>query len=191
MARTSIGLLSDTFNEDTDEARLIQAARQDPRLFGELYQVYVKQVFRYLYSRTGNVQEAEDLTAQTFLAAFEAFHTFRQNGRFAPWLFTIARNKAFDHFRRRKPIAPLEAGSEMPADTELLNGVIQSEHSAELAALIQALPEEERELLRLRYLATMSFGEIGLVLRRREDTVKKTLYRLLARLREQLEVAHE
>jgi len=57
--------------------------------------------------------------------------------------------------------------------------------------LIRALPEEEHELIRLRYIAELSFSEIGRLLNRSEDAVKKSLYRLLARLQSQLEVSHE
>jgi RNA polymerase sigma-70 factor (ECF subfamily) len=57
--------------------------------------------------------------------------------------------------------------------------------------LIQALPEEDRELLRLRFLAEMSFPEIARILHRNEEAVKKTIYRLLARLHSQLEVSNE
>jgi RNA polymerase sigma-70 factor (ECF subfamily) len=60
-----------------------------------------------------------------------------------------------------------------------------------LAQLIAALPEDERELLRLRFLASLSFPEMARLLRRNEEAVKKSLYRLLARLHDQVEVTHD
>ena len=83
MAESSVVLTSEKINRESDELRIIKAARQDPKAFGELYMLYVEQVFRYLYSRVGNVHEAEDATAQTFLVAFESFDKFRQDGHFA------------------------------------------------------------------------------------------------------------
>jgi len=191
MAETNIVLTSEKINRESDELRIIKAARQDPKAFGELYQLYVKQVFRYLYSRIGNVLEAEDTTAQTFLVAFESFGRFRQDGHFASWLFTIARNKAMDHFRQRKNTASIDEVADIPVDNDPLYGVIQSEQTAALSKLIHALPEEDRELLRLRYLAAMSFPEIAHFLHRNEEAVKKSMYRLLARLHSQLEVSNE
>jgi len=191
MAETNIVLTSEKINRESDELRIIKAARQDPKAFGELYQLYVKQVFRYLYSRIGNVHEAEDTTAQTFLVAFESFGRFRQDGHFASWLFTIARNKAMDHFRQRKNTASIDEVADIPVDNDPLYGVIQSEQTAALSKLIHALPEEDRELLRLRYLAAMSFPEIAHFLHRNEEAVKKSMYRLLARLHSQLEVSNE
>ena len=191
MAENSIALKSEKINHESDELKIIRAARQDSKAFGELYTLYVEQVFRYLYSRTGNVHEAEDTTAQTFLVAFETFDRFRQDGHFASWLFTIARNKAMDHFRRRENTSSIDEVKDIPVENDPLVGVIQSEQTAALSKLIQALPEEDRELLRLRFLAAMSFPEIAHFLHRNEDAVKKSIYRLLARLHSQLEVSNE
>ena len=69
--------------------------------------------------------------------------------------------------------------------------VIQTDQAEQLAALIRKLDEDEQELLRLRYSADLSFGEMGVCLGRKEDTVKKTFYRLLARLQRHLEGSHD
>ncbi len=191
MADSSIMLISEKINRESDELRIIKAAREDPKAFGELYKLYVEPVFRYLYSRVGNVHEAEDITAQAFLVAFESFDQFREDRHFASWLFTIARNKAMDHFRQRKNLSSIEEAANIPVENDPLSGVIQVEQMAALSKLIQALPEEDRELLRLRYLAAMSFPEIAHFLHRNEDAVKKSTYRLLARLHSQLEVSNE
>ncbi|MDP2966589.1 MAG: sigma-70 family RNA polymerase sigma factor [Pelolinea sp.] len=191
MAESSITLTFEKINHESDELRIIKAARQDPKAFGELYVLYMEQVFRYLYSRIGNVHEAEDTTSQTFLIAFESFDGFRQDGHFASWLFTIARNKAMDRFRQRKNTSSIDEVNDIPVEYDPLYGVIQSEQTAALSKLIQALPEVDRELLRLRFLADMSFPEIAHILYRNEEAVKKSIYRLLARLHSQLEVSNE
>jgi RNA polymerase sigma-70 factor (ECF subfamily) len=191
MAINNIVSKHEKVNPDSDELRMIKAARKDPKVFGELYKLYVEQVFRYLYSRLGNMHDAEDTTAQTFIAAFESFDRFRQDGHFASWLFAIARNKAMDHFRQRKNTASIVEMVDIPVEYDPLSGVIQSEQAVAVSKLIQALPEEERELLRLRFLADMSFPEIAYFLQRNEEAVKKSTYRLLARLHSQLEVSNE
>lgn len=191
MVDSSITLISEKINRESDELRIIKAAREDSKAFGELYKLYVEPVFRYLYSRVGNVHEAEDITAQAFLVAFESFDRFREDGHFASWLFTIARNKAMDHFRKRKNLSSIDEVANIPVENDPLYGVIQFEQMAALAKLIQALPEDDRELLRLRFLAAMSFPEIAHFLHRNEGAVKKSIYRLLARLHSQLEVSNE
>lgn len=191
MADSSIMLISEKINREAYELRIIKAAREDPKAFGELYKLYVEPVFRYLYSRVGNVHEAEDITAQAFLVAFESFDRFREDRHFASWLFTIARNKAMDHFRQKKNLSSIDEAANIPVENDPLYGVIQLEQMAALSKLIQALPEEDRELLRLRFLAAMSFPEIAHFLHRNEGAVKKSIYRLLARLHSQLEVSNE
>ena len=184
-------LSSQNVNPELDELALIRAARQDPALFGELYKHYIERVYRYLYSRVGNVHEAEDLTAQTFLAAFESFERLRNDTHFASWLFSIARHKAMDHFRHGKSAPVLEEIREIPVEKDPLLEVAQSEQVQALAAVLPTLPEKERELLRLRFLAEMSFPEMARFLHRNESALKKSLYRLLERLHNQLEVQDE
>jgi len=77
--------------EKPDEANLIAAAKKDPREFGQIYHLYIQPISRYLYSRIGNLPEAEDATAQTFLAALEALDRYQHKGHLAAWLFAIAR----------------------------------------------------------------------------------------------------
>ncbi len=191
MAESSMTLPSNKVNSETYELGIIQAARQDPKAFGELYLLYVERVFRYLYSRVGNVHDAEDLTSQTFLVALESFARLRQDRQFASWLFTIARNKAMDSYRQKKNIASIDEVAEILGENDPLSGVIQSDQAAVLSKLIQALSEEECELLRLRFLADLSFPQIAHLLRRNESAIKKSIYRLLARLHSQMEVSNE
>ncbi len=191
MAEPILTMAAIDYFKETDEASLVAAARRDPRAFGRLYALYVQPLFRYLYSRIGSLPEAEDVTAQTFLAALEALGRYRHDGHFAAWLFSIARCKAADYFRAQRQQAPLEDAECLAAEGgDLLQGVLQGERSAALTRLIAALPEEERDLIRLRYVAELSFSEIGRLLGRSEDAAKKALYRLLARLQSQLENPH-
>jgi RNA polymerase sigma factor (sigma-70 family) len=191
VAESNVTLMSEKIKRESGELEIIKIARQDHKAFGELYKLYVEQVFRYLYSRTGNVHEAEDITAQAFLTAFESFDRFRQDGHFASWLFTIARNKAIDHFRQRKNTSSIDEIAELPMDSDPLSKIIHSEQSAAVSKLIQALSEEDQELLRLRFLANLSFPEIAHFLHRNEEATKKTIYRLVERLHNQLEVSNE
>ncbi len=190
MAQRTIAMAPTDYFDEGDESRLVAEAGRDRRAFGRLYALYVQPLFRYLYSRIGGVPEAEDVTAQTFLAALEGFGRYRHDGHFAAWLFGIARNKAADYFRQQRPLAPLEDADCLAAESDLLQGAIQSERSAAVTRLIAALPEADRELLRLRYVAELNFSEIGRLLGRSEEAAKKALYRLLARLQSQLENPH-
>jgi RNA polymerase sigma-70 factor (ECF subfamily) len=176
--------------EEYQVSQIIAAARRDPQKFGELYALYAQPVYRYLYSRIGSVTEAEDVTAQTFLSALEHFPKYRHDGYFASWLFSIARSKSMDFFRLRRNDAPLDEIERVAVDSNLLQQVINAERVIALSKLIYTLSFDEQELIRLRYVADLRFAEIGRLLNQKEGTVKKTLYRLLARLKDQLENSH-
>jgi RNA polymerase sigma-70 factor, ECF subfamily len=172
------------------ETELIRAAQADPAQFTALYRQFAPSIFRYLYSRTGQVADAEDLTSQTFLETFEALPHFRQKGPFAAWLFTIARRRAIDHIRHKKPEDFLgEVRMEESADP--LVQVIGLDETSKLLGCLAKLKESERELLRLRFAARLEFREIARIIGKREAAVKMTLYRLLRRLESELEDPHE
>ena len=129
--------------------QMIEAARQDPQKFEDLYLLYAQPVFRYLYSRIRNTPDAEDATAQTFLAALEQIQKYKHNGYFASWLFSIARNKAMDYFRKQRKEASLNETEFISTDANLLTQVIKTERITALSGLIGKLPEDEQELIRL------------------------------------------
>ncbi len=165
---------------------------RSPAAFAELYRQYLNLVYRYLYLKVGNTAEAEDLTSQVFLAALEGLPRYRHQGHFAAWLFSLARRKAADYYRGA-PLTELDHGEREPAapEADLLGRVIQQEELQALSRLISALSEDERELLRLRFAARLSFEEMAAVLERKTSAVKMALYRLLERLETQLEASHE
>lgn len=157
--------------------------------FSELYRLHVNNIYYYLLSRVRNSADAEDLTSQTFITALENRHRLRNPDKFTPWLFSIARNKANDYFRRasRRTFQPLEddllpVSAQPPqASTEDLESLI------DLDRLISELSPREQDYLRLRLVAELPFAEIAMVMNQSETKVKKSYYRLLERLQAQVE----
>ena len=186
MQEASAGLSQD------EETGLVRAALQDPEAFAGLYRRYVRPVYRYFYSRSGAPAEAEDLTAQVFLEAFQGLRRYHDNGPFAAWLFTIVRRRAIDNLRRRRPVTALsEQVRATDASADPLAQAVRDEQLGQLKRLLAELKEADQELLRLRFAAGLSFGEMARILRRSEAAVKMKLYRLLRRLESQLEADHE
>jgi RNA polymerase sigma-70 factor, ECF subfamily len=169
-----------------DEAASISASKRDPAAFSALYDRYVQSIYRYLYYRTGSPSDAEDLTSQTFLAALEALPRYQHQGYFAAWLFRIARGKIIDFLRKERKQMPLK--ETYPAEVgDLLAQVSHADEIAQLTVLIHRLDEDEQELIRLRYTAGLPFAQIAATLGSNENTVKKSLYRVMARLQKELE----
>ena len=170
-----------------DTRALVAAAKEDPVAFGKLYDRYVQSIYRYVYSRVGNASEAEDITSQTFIAAYESLGRYRERGLFSSWLFRIAKNKLNDHFRHSRREVGLEAEGAILEQEDALGTLIRAEELSQIRTLIVHLSEAEQDLLRLRFVADLSYLEIADLLGRQEDTVKKSVYRLLARLKSQME----
>jgi RNA polymerase sigma-70 factor, ECF subfamily len=169
-----------------EDAAPIAESKNNPAAFSVLYDRYVQPIYRYFYYRINSAAEAEDLTSQTFLSALEALPRYQHQGNFAAWLFRIARGKVIDYIRREKTQLPLM--DSFPAEaTDLLASLVHSDEIACLSALIHRLDENEQELIRLRYTAGLPFAQIAVILDSNENTVKKSLYRVLARLESQLE----
>jgi RNA polymerase sigma-70 factor (ECF subfamily) len=180
----------DSLSED-EEAILVESIQRDPgkaaSAFASLYRHYLPPVYYYLLSKVGNRNEAEDLASQVFLDVLEGLKDYRHQGHFAAWLFTIARNRAVDHYRRN-PELSLEHAHDV-ADP-MLDPLLQIAHREDLvglARLVSGLGQEEKELLRLRFAAGLHFGEIAKLLKRKESAVKMAYYRLLARMQKHLE----
>lgn len=172
----------------THDAVLVASAKEDAAAFDALYRRYVTGVYRYCLLRCGNVHDAEDLTAQTFLTALESLDHYREQGSFAAWLFTIARRRCHDYHRRRyrNPQQPLEEVAEH--DRRSAEDPEQRiSHTLILDCVQRTLPqltEERQEVVRLRYGAGLSTAETAAVMNKGQSAVKMLLLRALNDLRE-------
>ena len=168
---------------DNDLARL---ARDDHDAFEALYRRYVTPIYRYCYARTDNVADAEDLTAQTFLAVTESIDSYRARN-FPAWLFGIARHKCADHHRaayaaRQQPLADIEFADPEPEDAEerlFRNSILEC-----VERLLTYLSPDRLEALRLRYWGGLSMREAASVMRRSEAAFKMLVSRAISDLRE-------
>ncbi|MBE0686766.1 MAG: RNA polymerase sigma factor [Anaerolineaceae bacterium] len=173
------------------EAALISRAKKDALSFGKLYDIYAPMIYRYILSRTGNIQDAQDITSQTFLKALEMLARYHHRGYFSAWLFSIARSKYIDHFRSRHQEEVLMTQTNLESLPDLLTIIMERERVSNLDHLLEQLTDEDLDLLRLRNVAELTFAEMAEILSKREDATKKKYYRLLARLQSQLEEENE
>jgi len=170
-----------------EDAALVSAAQNNPAAFSGIYERWEVPIYQYFYYRTGNVATAEDLTSQLFLIVFQSIRRYQHRGHFAAWLFTIARNLAVRNYRKNHREDSIEKAVHLGSTSDPLEELAASEEIEHLKLLVQSLTNEEQELIRLRYAAGLKFGDISIILHKREDTVKKSLYRLQARLQNLLE----
>ncbi|MCE5207179.1 MAG: sigma-70 family RNA polymerase sigma factor [Chloroflexi bacterium] len=175
-------------NKDDPEEKMVADAKQNPQAFAVIYDRYVNQIYRYLLSHVGNSTEAQDMTSQVFLSALDRFSSYQHKGHFAAWLFTIARHKWMDYFRQDHRELPLEAVANLPSKEDPHLDTLNREEILMIRRAVFELPEEDQELIRLRFVARLNFAEIALILGCKEEAAKKRVYRLLARLENEMEV---
>lgn len=158
--------------------------------FDVIYETYIRNVFRYVYNRTGNNKDAEDITSQIFLAVLESLPNYKDDGHFTAWIFTIARRKVIDFYRKKKPLTSLDDVKFAFVDEDMDKNFIHQEHIRALNKVLNNLSENERELIRLRIVAELKFTDIARILKRSESAVKKAHYRLIERIKNHLEVSN-
>jgi RNA polymerase sigma-70 factor (ECF subfamily) len=176
-------------HEESDSA-LIARAKDDPETFGLLYERYVGRIYNYIYYRTGNHQDAEDLTARTFYRALKHMSGYVDRGApFSAYLYRIAHNVVANWHRdtSRRQIISLD---------ELVMGTLKRDGPASLAEereeqdlllqVVHRLPPERQELLILKFVEQMRNAEIAEVMERTEGAIKSLYHRTLVVLREEL-----
>ncbi len=177
--------------EPESESALIERAKQDPEAFGELYERYVDRIYNYIYYRVGNAHDAEDLTARLFYRVLKALPRYVDRGApFASWLYRIAHNLVanFHRDRRRRPSLSID---DLPLISNWREAPEQvaEQHDEErtLWQAINALSEDRRELLTMKFGEGLSNAQIGNLMGRTEGAIKSLYHRTLISLREELE----
>ena len=174
-----------------DESLLTRAGQGDKEAFGELYERYVGRIYNYVYYRTGNLYDAEDLTARVFVRAMHHIENYQDRGLpFSAWLYRIAHNLVANWHRdnsRRKEI-PLEDSLLTHSEHEVFpeTALVQNEERERLLKIIRKLPPERQQLLILKFVEHLSNAEIGQVMGRTEGAVKSLYHRTLLTLRDDL-----
>jgi RNA polymerase sigma-70 factor, ECF subfamily len=162
----------------------------DPLAFDELYQRYSPRVFGYLFQRlNGNVEEAEDLTADVFTRVYEKIDGFQPQGApLSAWVFRIAHNRLIDSVRRRprQVQVALDDAPELTAGP-VFGGIDQQVALDQIKAGLARLTPEQRQVIVLRFLEGKSLAETAAIVNRNEDAVKKLQARGLASLRRRVE----
>ncbi len=174
--------------ELSDKEVLVYASNGNQDAFGVLYERYVGRIYNYIYYRTGNQHDAEDLTARVFYRALRHIGNYQDRGLpISAWLYRIAHNLVANWHRdnsRRKEI-PLDESFNVRYRGDLPEtALLKSEESESLLHLIRRLPPDRQQLLILKFVEHMPNAQIGQIMGRTEGAIKSLYHRTLLALRE-------
>ena len=153
--------------------------------FQTFYQENLGLIYRYVYSKVGNREEAEDLTSQIFMKAVRGVDTERGPLSVQKWLFQVARTTIADYWRTHYRVSTssleelLEAGWEGPAEEDAI--AISSRPTERVQRILHALPEHYREVLTCRFLLNLSIRDTASKMGLTEANVKVLQFRALKR----------
>jgi len=178
--------------KELDEKELVELAKDDKEAFGELYERYVQKIYNYIYYRTSNTHDAEDLTARVFFRAMSHIGNYVDKGvPFQAWLYRIAHNLVANWHRdqgRRKIIA-LDDYVAHSLKSEAPDRLAEElEEQEQLMEAIHRLPEDRQQLLLLKFIDQLSNAEIGEIMGRTEGAIKSLYHRTLLALRDELQM---
>jgi len=181
--------------ESPDDSYVVElvdrvVAVRDARAFGELYDRFVERVYRYVYFRTGSHTEAEDLTEQVFLKAWEAIGRYRWQGRpFLAWLYRLAHNAHIDHVRSQRPTTSL-TNDQRPLDLASPSASVELRRTLDAEVIAGALAEltiEQQQVIVMKFIEGLDNEQIAQLMDKREGAIRALQMRALMSMRRVLE----
>ena len=161
--------------------------------FNILVSSYLKPIYNFLYQLTNGSSAIDDLTQETFFKAWKNMKKFDQNRSFKTWIFTIAKNTAYDYFKKKKTIpfsnfVDEEGNNKLDnlSDNSILpDEILERKNIAEeMEEKLEKIPEKYRIILTLHYKEDLSLQEISEILDKPYNTIKSGHQRALAKLKE-------
>lgn len=161
----------------------------DKEEFGEIYRTFLDKIYRFVFFLVHDEALAEDITQNTFLKAWKNIRSFdTKRGTMQAFLYSIARNLVIDNQRKKKAIRlEIEIEGLVPSNENLEENVINAESYRELRKTMEKLPDEDREIVALKYFEDMEYPEIAKITGKKEGAIRVRIHRALKLIREYLE----
>jgi RNA polymerase sigma-70 factor, ECF subfamily len=181
-----------------EEKQLLKKIKEDPQLFGTLFDNYYKTIFNYVFRRTGDYDISRDIAADTFLKAYLKVHYFIwKDISVLTWLYRIATNEVNYYYRKNKSarlfrerfleqVDQIFDFADYQSEKQLLESELkQDEDFARVQRSLKKLDIKYQEVISLRYFEKKSILEVAEILNKKEGTIKSLLSRGLEKLKKE------
>lgn len=175
------------------ETNIMPSEKSDSRsrkeaILASLYDEYYDKIARYIYSKTGNSTEAQELTGEVFLKALESLDAYEERGiPMHAWLFKIAHNLLVDHLRRlsKYKTSPIDT-VELTSDSDPVATAEVNLQLAALASALNRLTPAQRRVIELRFFSGLTSQETGTILNKSSGAVREMQRAAIIQLRKLL-----
>ena len=183
-----INLFNNNKAQGLSEVDLIKLSIKDNRYFAPIYEKYYEQIFKFIYLRVAQLDEAKDITSQVFLKTLINLKRYKDIGvPFVSWIYRIALNEVNQHYRNLNKRRVVNINDIDIKNIALdVDRIYDFELQDKMIATLNELDELQIILLELRYFEQRSFKEIALILNITESNAKIKVYRLLDELKTKL-----
>lgn len=176
-----------------EELKQIEASKHDMTKFSGLYDKYYNPVFRFIYQRVENPEQANEVCSQTFLKAMSSLLQYRDQGLpFSSWLFAIARNEVNMFYRQQNKERNFYLN--LTEEQALIADIAEEEPinpETLLKPFLETLNSEDLELIEMRYFEKRSFNEIAIIACMSENNAKVKVHRILTKLRKNAAITRQ
>ena len=172
-------------NRDEERALVQQAIERDTTAFADLYDRHVVRIYRHIYYLVNDAREAEDLTAQTFLKAWEAIDRYKERGApFVAWLLRIGHNLTVSHLRSRRDHSALDEGFiDQKQNRNPEEALERSTEESSVREALLGLRDEQRQVIMLRFVEELDYREVAAMIGKSVPAVRVIQHRALGNLR--------
>ncbi|MBX3178988.1 MAG: RNA polymerase sigma factor [Candidatus Hydrogenedentes bacterium] len=187
-------------HDQTDEQLMAALDAGDDQALAALVERYQNDIFRFCLHYLKNVESAREMAQETFLRIYTARARFEVDRKFKPWMLCIARNLCLNELKRRKTVQ-IEALEDFagamresrtgPPEENPYEILLAQERHRFLLGILDALPDDAREIVVLRYFQKLSAREIADIVNSTEGAVRTRLHRILKQMRDDYALARD
>lgn len=177
---------TDSYSNIEVEGIVDRAAAGDKEAFGRLYDIYVDRIYRHIYYRTSNVEDARDLTHDVFIEAWQALPRYKRTKTpFLGWLFTICRHTVIDYYRTKKDYAYLNNEIILEDVGKSPEEFAEAQYNQqEIRRAILKLPCDQQQVILMSFIEGFDYREIAATLNKSEGNIRVIIHRALKKMRE-------
>jgi RNA polymerase sigma-70 factor (ECF subfamily) len=180
---------SSTYNSDQKVPDLQgifdKAKNGDQDAFTEIYDLFFKKIYRFIFFRVSHKETAEDLAEEVFLKAFSKIAGIKESSSFEGWLYQVARNLVIDYYRQKKLTVSLdEIENTLEYETNVIDVLDLQQQQKVLLRLMKELTAEQQVILKLKFFEDLDNREIAKILDKNEGAIRVIQHRAIIKLQE-------